>query len=98
MSVPTHVFGFLPAAWRTSRIHIPICVNIGRVCHCKVRTTASCLVQDAMSTLGQVDWRKHKLWHRGMDYFVLLVETFNFALVRGEDDIIVVKARLGDHS
>jgi hypothetical protein len=51
-----------------------------------------------MSTLGQVDWRKHKLWHRGMDYFVLLVETLNFALVRGEDDIIVVKARLGDHS
>jgi hypothetical protein len=45
---------------------------------------------------GQVDGCEHEVWHRRVEYGVLCVETRDFGLVGGEDDVVVVEAGFGE--
>jgi hypothetical protein len=53
------------------------------------------LVQNTFTAAREIDRCEDQLRHRRINDFVLLVEALHFALVWGEDDIVIVETGLG---
>lgn len=53
------------------------------------------MVQNTFATAREIDRCEDQLRHRRVNDFVLLVEALHFALVWGEDHVVIVETGLG---